>query len=131
MMSQIYQDSRSQVAAPLVLVAAIIAIFIGLQLQQYLQVACIVRGECYGRGDWLYLVSLISVPVTTVMMATGLLLVLSLLAPFLFPLRFLQAQGLFAEVNKQSVVATARLLSMVSGILFILASMIAWWFSIH
>ncbi len=131
MMSQIYQDSRSQVAVPLVLVAAVIATFIGLQLQQYLQVACIVRGECYGRDDWLYLVSLISVPVTTLMMASGLLLVFSLLAPFLFPLRFLQAQELFTEVGQQSVSATAKLLALISGIIFVLVGVIAWWFLLN
>jgi len=130
-MTEMYEKTRSEVAAPLVLLAGIVATFVGLQLQQYLQVACMMRGECYGRGDWLYLVSLISVPVTTVMMATGLLLVLSLLAPFMFPLRFLQTQGLFTEVSQQAVSATARLLSLVSGVLFVLACVLAWWFSLN
>lgn len=130
-MTEMYEETRSEVAAPLVLLAGIVATFVGLQLQQYLQVACMMRGECYGRGDWLYLVSLISVPVTTLMMATGLLLVLSLLAPFMFPLRFLQTQGLFTEVSQQAVSATARLLSLVSGVLFVLACVLAWWFSLN
>ena len=57
------------------------------EVERYLSVACLVRGECYGRMDWAYWASLMPPLTLAGTMASILVIVFALLAGRQFSLR--------------------------------------------
>jgi hypothetical protein len=117
--------SVSSVNILVVLAAIAVASFIGLQLQQYLNIVCIMRGECYGRTDWVYLLTLIPIPLIMLTLGAAFLLIFSLITPR--TVLFLQAKGGLNDVAQDALRQSSHRLAQASGLMLVLTASAAYW----
>lgn len=123
------QSANHSLALSVILAAAILGGFFGLQLHQYLDVACNMRGECYGRTDWVYVASLIPIHVITVGMVSAWLLLFSLFVLFAFPLEFVQKLSLLKNADRSVVRRTAALLFFTAVATLVAMILLGAWFA--
>ncbi len=96
--------------------------FIGLQLDQYLDIACVVRGTCYGDEGMIYSASLIHPMVFKLLFSSLVLMAMALSIKAFTPFEMLRSTGLFSELNIAHIKKSASVL-FASGGLFLLLSL--------
>ena len=117
------------------LCAGIVVIAVGLgglavqQIERYLDVICLVRGECYGRLDWAYWLTLIPPLTLTGVVSSSLVIILAGIAASRFSLR-LVGQGVMPDPTVVgSVRRTRRHLVGLGTLALIGFSALAFWFT--
>lgn len=105
----------------LVFAALCIGSFIGLQLDQYLDIACVVRGTCYGDEGLIYSASLIHPMVFKLLFSSLVLMVMTLLLKVFTPFEMLQSTGLFSELNISHIKKSASILFALGGFFLLLS----------
>ena len=115
--------------------AGIVVLAVGLgglavqQIERYLDVICLVRGECYGRLDWAYWATLIPPLTLTGVLSSILLILLAGIAGSQFSLR-LVGQGMMPDPTVVgSVRRTRRHLVALGTLALIGFSALAFWFT--
>jgi len=106
----------------LIFVSICIGSFIGLQLDQYLDIACVVRGTCYGDEGMIYSASLIHPMVFKLLFSSLVLMAMALSIKAFTPFEMLRSTGLFSELNIAHIKKLASIL-FASGGLFLLLSL--------
>ena len=115
--------------------AAVVVFSVGLggwameELERYLSVACLARGECYGRMDWVYWATLVP-PLTLAGALASLLVILFALATSSrFSLRMM-GQGAMPDVETtQAVRRLSHNLAGVGALSLMLFAGVAVWFT--
>ena len=117
------------------LCAGIVVIAVGLgglavqQIERYLDVICLVRGECYGRLDWAYWLTLIPPLTLTGVVSSLLVILLAGIAASRFSLRLI-GQGMIPDpAVVGSVRRTRRHLAGLGTLALIGFSALAFWFT--
>ena len=115
--------------------AGIVVLAVGLgglavqQIERYLDVICLVRGECYGRLDWAYWLTLIPPLTLTGVVSSLLVIMLASVAASRFSLR-LVGQGMMPDPTVVgSVRRTRRHLVALGTLALIGFSAVAFWFT--
>ena len=115
--------------------AGIVVLAVGLgglaaqQIERYLDVICLARGECYGRVDWAYWLTLIPPLTLTGVLASLLVILLAGIAGSRFSLR-LVGQGMMPDPTViGSVRRTRRHLVGLGSLALIGFSALAFWFT--
>ncbi|MFZ5531957.1 MAG: hypothetical protein ACOY5H_00245 [Pseudomonadota bacterium] len=115
--------------------AGIVVLAVGLgglavqQIERYLDVICLVRGECYGRFDWAYWLTLIPPLTLTGVVSSLLVIMLASIAASRFSLR-LVGQGMMPDSTVvRSVRRTRRHLVGLGTLALIGFSAVAFWFT--
>ncbi|HBC56919.1 MAG TPA: hypothetical protein DCZ03_07125 [Gammaproteobacteria bacterium] len=118
------------IAISFIAVSSILGALNGTQLQEFLDWACVMRGECYGREDWVYFASLIPIQIQTMVLVGGWLIFFSLLSFFLFPLKLLQAISLLQTVTMPQVKRTAITTGLLGLILTLVMSSLGFYVAV-
>ena len=115
--------------------AGIVVLAVGLggfavqQIERYLEVICLVRGECYGRLDWAYWLTLVPPLTLTGVLSSMLVIMLAGIAGSRFSLRLI-GQGMTPDpAIVGSVERTRRHLAGVGMLGLIGFSAVACWFT--
>lgn len=106
----------------LIFASLCIGSFIGLQLDQYLDIACVVRGTCYGEEGIIYSASLIHPMVFKLLFSSLVLMAIALSLKVLTPFEMLKSTGIFSELNIAHIKKLASVL-FASGGFFLLLSL--------
>ncbi|MGB5234675.1 MAG: hypothetical protein WBN85_05805 [Candidatus Macondimonas sp.] len=115
--------------------AAVVVFSVGLggwamkELEHYLSVTCLARGECYGRMDWVYWVTLVPPLTLAGALASLLVILFALAASSRFSLRMM-GQGAMPDVETtQSVRHLSHSLAGVGALALMLFAGVAVWFT--
>ena len=123
------ESLNSNFAVILAFTSLCIGSFIGLQLQSYIDVMCVMRGECYGRMDWIHVVSLIHPVVLCLFFSAAVLMIFSVSSARIFPLNSIQSVGFMHNTSAQALKKTSLLMLSASIALIITTLLIGAWFS--
>lgn len=123
------ESFNSNFAVILAFTSLCIGSFIGLQLQSYIDVMCVMRGECYGRMDWIHVVSLIHPVILCLFFSAAVLMIFSISSPRVLPLNSIQSVGFMRTTSAQTLKKTSLLMLSVSIAFIILSLLIGAWFS--
>jgi hypothetical protein len=115
--------------------AGIVVLAVGLgglgaqQIERYLDVICLARGECYGRVDWAYWLTLIPPLTLTGVLSSLLVILLAGIAGSRFSLRLI-GQGMMPDpAIVGSIGRTRRYLAGLGTLALIGFSAVAFWFT--
>lgn len=100
------------------------------EVERYLSVACLARGECYGRMDWAYWASLMPPLTLAGGMASLLVILFALVASRRPSLRMLGLGTLPDVETTQSIRHFTHRLAGVGALSFMLFVGLAYWFAI-
>ncbi len=114
--------SHHGIAVSVIAISSILGALNGTQLHEYLEWACVMRGECYGREDWVYFASLIPIQIHTMVLVGVWLVFFSLLSFLVFPLKLLQAISLLQTVTLSQVRRTCITTGLLGLILILVMS---------
>lgn len=120
---------------PRTLTVLILVLAVGLggwvmqELGHYLDVICVVRGECYGRTDWVYWMSLVPPLTRTGVLSSVLVMVLAWSAGTRFVLRLVGRGGMPEPAVTQSITRMTRRLASVGALSLIGFGALAIWFT--
>lgn len=95
--------------------SACLGSFIGLQLDLYLDVACAVRGSCYGNEGIIFYTSLVHPLVLKLFFSSAVLMLLSTFLILSKPFKDMQLAGLFSENAVHQIKNLGVILLMVGG----------------
>ena len=123
------QSFNTNFAIVLVFTSLSIGSLIGLQLQSYIEVMCVLRGECYGQAAWIHVASLIHPLNTCLFFSAITLMIFSVSSVRIFPLDSVQSAGLMLKTSIQTLRNTASLLLSTSAVLIFITFFIGLWFS--
>ena len=123
------QSFNTNFAMMLVFTSLSIGSLIGLQLQSYIEVMCVLRGECYGQAAWIHVASLIHPLNTCLFFSAVILMIFSVSSVRIFPLSSVQSAGLMLKTSAQTLKRTAALMLSTSAIFIVLTFCIGLWFS--
>lgn len=99
------------------------------ELEHYLSVACLARGECYGRLDWVYWATLVPPLALAGALASLLVILFALAARSRFSLRMM-GQGALPDVETtQSVRHLSHSLAGLGALSLMLFAGVAVWFT--
>ena len=115
--------------------AGIVVLAVGLgglgvhQIERYLDVICLVRGECYGRFDWAYWLTLIPSLTLAGVLSSALVIMLAGIAGSRFSLRLIGQGSMPDPAIVCSVRLTRRYLVGLGALALIGFTALAYWFT--
>ncbi len=115
--------------------AGIVVLAVGLgglavqHIERYLDVVCLMRGECYGRVDWAYWLTLIPPLTLTGVIASALLILLAGIAGSRFSLRMIGQGAMPDPAVVGSVARVRRNLAGLGTVALIGFGAVAFWFT--
>ncbi|MBL4607098.1 MAG: hypothetical protein JKY01_04640 [Pseudomonadales bacterium] len=115
-------NQQQALAATLLFSSLCIGSFIGLQLDQYLDIACVVRGTCYGDDGIILSASLIHPMVFKMFFSSVVMIILALLLKVFTPFESLKQAGIISVSSATNIKKVGTGL-IVAGAVFLLLSM--------
>jgi hypothetical protein len=114
-------NEQRPLTAILVFSSLCIGSFIGLQLDQYLNFACLVRGTCYGDEGFIYSASLIHPMVFKLLFSSLVMMALALSLKIFTPFEALKSTGFVSEQNTTDIKKLGTILFALGGFFLLLS----------
>ena len=94
--------------------------FIGLQLDQYIDIACAVRGTCYGDEGLIHSASLVHPMIFKLLFSSMVVMIFALLLKTATPFEKLKSTGFYSENNVTQLKNLGTVLFILGGIFLML-----------